>query len=169
MEDEKIIELFWQRNEEAIRETSSKYVGLCFSIAKNILSSPEDSEECVNDTYYSLWRVIPTERPLFFAAFIGKITRNLALKKFAYFTAQKRNPEAICSFDELSELLSGQDTPESQWENRRIESDWLTSNSTNAANWQEGTVYVKYLSQITNEGQSSGKTIILNEADSANI
>ena len=80
MEDEKIIGLYWERNEDAITETSSKYGKLFFRIASNILLNHEDSEECVNDTYLGLWNAIPKERPSPFSVFASRITRNLALK-----------------------------------------------------------------------------------------
>ena len=106
MEDERIIDLFWERDESAITETSSKYGKLCFYIANNILTSKEDSEEVVNDTYMTLWNCIPTNRPNRLAVFIGKIARNLSLKKYEYNSAAKRNPEAACSIDELEEIFN---------------------------------------------------------------
>lgn len=109
MEDEKIIGLYWDRNEDAIVETSSKYDKLCFLIANNILANHEDSEECVNDTYLGLWNAIPKQRPSRFSVFVSRITRNLALKKFEYLSAAKRNPEAVCSFEELGECVSGKE------------------------------------------------------------
>ena len=121
MEDEKIIDLFWNRNESAISETSSKYGRLCFYIANKILSSREDCEEVVNDTYMSLWNCIPYNRPNRLSVFIGKIARNLALKKYEYNSAQKRNSEAACSIDELEEIISGGNYVENEFENKRIE------------------------------------------------
>lgn len=121
MEDEKIIGLYWERNEDAITETSSKYGKLFFRIASNILLNHEDSEECVNDTYLGLWNAIPKERPSPFSVFASRITRNLALKKYEYLSAEKRKPEAICSFEELGDCVSGKEYVESEAENRRIE------------------------------------------------
>lgn len=94
MDDNKIIELYWARLEDAIRETSVKYGKLCRFIAENILSSREDSEECVNDTYLGLWNAIPPERPNRFSVFVSRVARNQALKKYEYLSAAKRNPEA---------------------------------------------------------------------------
>ena len=122
MEDSKIIELYWEREEEAIKETSLKYGRLCINIAKNILSSYEDSEECVNDTYLVVWNTIPNERPNRFSAFISRITRNLALKKYEYISAAKRNPAATTSLEELGECVSGTDSVESEVEKKRVES-----------------------------------------------
>jgi len=121
MEDEKIIALYWDRNEDAIRETSSKYGRLFFRIAANLLRSREDREECVNDTYLGLWNSIPKERPSAFSVFACRITRNLALKKFEYLSAAKRNPEAVCSFAELADCISGRESVENEAEARRIE------------------------------------------------
>ena len=121
MDDERIIELYWKRNQDAITETSMKYGKLCFFISKNILSNSEDSEEVVNDTYLALWNAIPEKHPSRFAVFISRITRNLALKKYEFNTAAKRNPDAVCSFEELNECISGHESIETELENKRIE------------------------------------------------
>ena len=121
MEDKEIIELYWARDESAIAETSSKYGKLCFHIANNILANHEDSEECVNDTYLGLWNAIPKQRPTRFSVFTSRIARNLALKKFEYLSAAKRNPEAICSFEELGDCVSGKEYIENELENKWIE------------------------------------------------
>ena len=121
MEDDKIIELFLARAEAAISETAIKYGKLCYRIANNILAIHEDSEECVNDTYLALWNNIPPKRPDYFSAFTGRITRNFALKRHEYYTAKKRNPEAVCSLEELGECVSGAASVESELENKRIE------------------------------------------------
>lgn len=121
MDDDRIIELFWARVETAISETAIKYGKLCHRIANNILANHEDSEECVNDTYLALWNNIPPQRPNYFSAFAGKITRNFALRKYEYYTAKKRNPETVCSLDELGDCVSGTESVESELENKRIE------------------------------------------------
>ena len=82
MEDERIIALYWARDEDAIAETSSKYGKLCHLVAANILSSREDSEECVNDTYFGLWNAIPKERPSPFSVFVERDPRAEALPLF---------------------------------------------------------------------------------------
>jgi len=81
MDDEAIIELYWARSENAIRETDAKYGKLCRYIAKNILANPQDEEECINDTFFGVWNAIPPQRPSKFSAFIGRIARNLALSE----------------------------------------------------------------------------------------
>lgn len=105
MDDLMIIELYFERNENAIKETDKKYGQLCFAIAINILGNDEDSEECVNDTYLSMWNKIPPIRPNNFKAFICKITKNLSLKKLDYNKALKRTSEALVSFTELEDVL----------------------------------------------------------------
>ena len=121
MEDKDIIALYWAREEDAIRETAAKYGGLCRSIVGRILASPEDGEECLNDTWLGLWNAIPPQRPSRFAAFVGRIARNLALKRFDYLTAAKRCSEAVCSLEELGDCVSGRASVEDELENRRIE------------------------------------------------
>ena len=79
MNDREIIDLFWQRSERAIAETDRKYGGYCRAVATNILTSPEDAEECVNDAWLSAWNAMPDKRPERLGAFLAKITRNHAL------------------------------------------------------------------------------------------
>ena len=105
MDDLMIIELYFARNEKAIKETDIKYGRLCFTVAINILGNDEDSEECVNDTYLSVWNKIPPTRPNNFMAFICKITRNLSVKRLDYNKARKRTPESFISFTELEDVL----------------------------------------------------------------
>lgn len=90
MDDQQIIELYWQRSETAIAETGRKYGGYCHHIAYGILGNAEDSEECVNDTYFRAWNAIPPHRPGNLATFLGKITRNLAFDRYDRRAAQKR-------------------------------------------------------------------------------
>lgn len=90
MEDNQIVDLYWARSEEAISETADKYGRYCHYIAYNILHSDEDSEEGVNDTYLNTWNAMPDQRPDRLAAFLGTITRNLALKRWDRYNAKKR-------------------------------------------------------------------------------
>lgn len=121
MDDESIIALYWHRDENAIYETSVKYGKLCRHIAGNILSSREDCEECVNDTYLGVWNAIPEQHTARFPAFIGRITRNLALKRYDYLTAAKRSSVAVNSLEELDECVSGSFSVEDEVEARRVE------------------------------------------------
>lgn len=113
MLDEKIVDMYWARSEDAISETSKKYGKYCFSIAYNILRNSEDSDECVNDTYMNAWNSMPTSRPQKLASFLGKITRNLALNRYEYNTAKKRGDGQIeVALDELGECVSGSESAE---------------------------------------------------------
>ena len=105
MDDIQIIDLFFDRNEQAIQETDAKYGRLCFSVANKILDSNEDSEECVNDTYLRAWNEIPPTRPNHFSAFLCRITRILSLKKLEFSNAMKRTPSIVVSFEELEGVL----------------------------------------------------------------
>ncbi len=104
MDDRRIIELFFDRNEEAIKQTEEKFGRLCYKISYNILGDSEDVRECVNDTYLTLWNKIPPAQPENLTAFVCKITRNLSLKKLEYDGAQKRSGYAV-SIHELEETL----------------------------------------------------------------
>lgn len=121
MDDLKIIELYFSRNERALEETSAKYGRLLFKIAYNILGNIEDSKECVSDAYLSIWELIPPNRPDNFPAYAARIARNRALKKLEYNSAARRNCQALCSLEELGECVSGADSPESELENSQIE------------------------------------------------
>lgn len=90
MEDAQIVELYFARSEQAIVETDTKYGGYCYSIAYNILCSPEDAEESVSDTYLAAWRAMPPRRPSILATFLGKITRHLSIDRWRSRSAYKR-------------------------------------------------------------------------------
>ena len=115
MDDRDIIALYWQRAERAIHETAAKYGGLCYTIAHNILSSREDSEECVNDTYLGLWNAIPPQRPSILPAFLGTITRNLSFNRYKYNTAGRRGGgETAVVLEEIAGVVSGADDVEQE-------------------------------------------------------
>jgi len=105
MDDSQIIELYFSRDEAAIRETNVKYGKLCLHIARNILDNPEDAEECVQDTFLAVWNAIPPAHPDNFSAFVCKIARNLSLKKLEYQSAAKRNADICISLTELESIL----------------------------------------------------------------
>ena len=79
MDDSGIVALYWARDEQALRETAQKYGPYCHTIAYNIVKNRQDAEECVNDTYVQAWNTMPPQRPCALRAFLGKITRNLAI------------------------------------------------------------------------------------------
>ncbi len=119
MEDSKIIELYNARNELAVAETERKFGKMLFSIAMNVLSNREDSEETVNDTYGKAWNKIPPEKPDFLGAWLGKITRNIAISRFRKNKAQKRSGiETMLS--ELEECIPSSENVEAESENAEI-------------------------------------------------
>lgn len=121
MEDERIIELYFCRDELAIVQTQIKYGSYCFGIAYNILLDPEDSEETVNDTYRSVWDAIPPHRPKVFRAFLAKITRRLSMKKLRYNTALKRGGDrAAAALEELSECIPDNACVAEEMESREV-------------------------------------------------
>ncbi len=121
MDDAKIVRLYWDRNEQAIPATADKYGNYCTSIAKNILGSLEDAEECVNDTYLNAWNSIPPNRPSILSAFLGKIVRNLSFNRYKRNTADKRGGgELPVVLEELSELVSGSDDVEQEIDRKEV-------------------------------------------------
>ena len=121
MEDSQIIELYWQKNADAISETARKYGAYCFAIAENILHSTEDSEECVNDTWLRAWNAIPPQKPNVLRVFLAKITRNLAFNRFNARNAEKRGGgEITLVLDELGECLDGGADAESVYEAKEL-------------------------------------------------
>ena len=119
MDDKQIIDLYWARSEHAITETDRKYGKLCNRIAYNILGNPQDSEECVNDTYLKAWGTIPPKKPVKLSAFLGKITRNLALKRYEAYAAEKRGGgEVPVALDELAECIPDPNSVERMVDNR---------------------------------------------------
>lgn len=101
MDDWKIIELFYDRSEQAIIELSNKYGAICSKIAFNILNNRQDTEECVNDAYLGTWNTIPPQNPNPLLSYVCRIVRNLAIKKYRANTAIKRNSIYDIALDEL--------------------------------------------------------------------
>ena len=111
MEDEKIVALYFERDESAIRETAMKYGSYCYGIAYNILHSREDAEECLNDTWNGAWCAIPPERPTRLKCFLARITRNIAIDKYRHEHAEKRDSETDSILDEYAECIPNGDAP----------------------------------------------------------
>lgn len=111
LNDENIISLFFERHESAIKETALKYGKLLFKISNNILFSPEDTRECVNDTYLALWNSIPPKRPDPFIAYVCRIVRNISIKKLRDKNALKRKGDSV-PIEELSGDLFTNNTAE---------------------------------------------------------
>ena len=106
MEDSQIIDLYWERSQDAITQTRTKYGRLLVSIALRILKSMEDAEECESDTYLRAWESMPPQRPSVLAAFLGRITRNLSLDRYDAMHAQKRGGSQVpLLLDELEECI----------------------------------------------------------------
>ena len=105
LDDGKIIELFFERSEQAIIELSSKYGTVCRRVADNILNDPEDAEECLNDAYLAVWNTVPPQRPDPLVSYVCRIVRNLALKKYHANTAQKRNSAYDVALEEIAGCL----------------------------------------------------------------
>ena len=122
MTDQMIVDLFWQRSEDAVQNTTQKYGKYLTKIAMNILNHYEESEECVNDTYLAAWNQMPSDRPQKLLPYLGRITRCLALNRYDYMTAQKRNAEFTLQLSELEECLSGADSAEAQYEASQVAS-----------------------------------------------
>lgn len=121
MESKEIIQLFFDRNPAAISAVSKKYGAYCLKIALNILSSREDSEECVNDAFLKAWELIPPNNPEQLSAFLGKLTRNLAISKRRYGLAEKRgkgNTDII--LDELAEVIPSDSSVELEQERKEL-------------------------------------------------
>lgn len=121
MEDQTIVGLFWQRSEEAIAAAEQKYGGYCAAIARNILADERDREECLSDTWLGAWNSIPPQRPQALAAFLGRITRNLAFNRVRGAAAQKRGGGQLpLVLEELAECVAGGETPEEALDRRRL-------------------------------------------------
>ena len=113
MDDSEIIRLFFDRSEQAIGETRAKYGPCCTAIAYRILSSFEDTEECVSDTWQRAWASIPPARPASLGAYLAKITRNLALTRLRETrTAKRGGTSVILALEELGECVPAGESPE---------------------------------------------------------
>ena len=109
MEDREIIELYWRRSERAIACSEEKYGAYCRAVARQILRSLEDTEECVSDTWLAAWNAMPPHRPAVLRTFLGRLTRNLAVNRRIYDGAQKRGGgEVTLALEELQECAGGE-------------------------------------------------------------
>ncbi|MBQ7294864.1 MAG: sigma-70 family RNA polymerase sigma factor [Clostridia bacterium] len=112
LEDSKIIDLFFERSEQALTELSDKYEKLCKKISINILGSEEDALECINDSYLGVWNTIPPQKPDNLKFYLLRIVRNNAIKRFNRNTAKKRNSFYDVALQELEGCLPSEDTIE---------------------------------------------------------
>ncbi|MBO5051798.1 MAG: RNA polymerase sigma factor [Clostridia bacterium] len=121
MEDERIIDLYWQRDERAITATKETYGRYCYAIAYRILASHEEAEECENDTYLDAWNSIPPARPQPLSAFLGMLSRRIALDRWRKGQAKKRGGDRVLlSLDELAECLPGEAAPDAGIEAKEL-------------------------------------------------
>ena len=114
MEDQLIIKLFFERSEDAISELDMKYGKMCNRLANKILHSEQDVEECINDAYLALWNTIPPQEPNPLLAYVYRIVKNTALKKYRTNTAQKRNNYYDMILEEVDEFLTVNETVETE-------------------------------------------------------
>lgn len=120
MEDSRIIDLFFQRSGDAVAALSGKYANYCYTIAYNILSSAEDAEECVNDALHQAWNAIPPQRPDRLGAWLGKVTRNLALNLWSKNHAQKRYAGMEALLSELEDCIPAPGGVERELEDKEL-------------------------------------------------
>ena len=115
MDDNAIIELFWQRSEDALTECKAKFGGFCRMVANNILQNDGDADECVNDALFRAWNAIPPAKPSFLKAFLGKITRNLALDRYEATHSKKRGGGSIeMALEELADIPAREETSDGE-------------------------------------------------------
>ena len=120
MNDEKIINLYMNRQEIAIQETNKKYGRLCIGISMGILNDRRDCEECISDTWLTLWNQIPPKKPNPLKAYICRIIKNLSLKRYEYHHAKKRNSEYDLSLEELNGCICKKENVEEQIEYQEL-------------------------------------------------
>lgn len=120
MQDSKIIDLFFERSEQAITELSLKYEKLCKQISVNILGNEEDALECINDSYLGVWNTIPPTKPDNLKYYLCRIVRNNALKRYHSNTALKRNSHYNVALQELEECISGNNSIENELNSAEI-------------------------------------------------
>ena len=121
MNDDQIIQLYFDRSEQAIKETDIKYGGYCYSIAYNILANPEDSEESVNDTYLSAWNSIPPKKPNPLAPFLGKIVRHISIDMWRKNGALKRGGGQVpLVLEELQKCVASGENLEERYEQKEL-------------------------------------------------
>lgn len=105
MDDKQIVALYWERSETAITETDKKYGKYCHYIAHNILYSDQDAEECVNDTYQKAWETMPPKKPELLSAYLGKLTRHIAINRYIHERAKKRTHGTEVILSEVEEFI----------------------------------------------------------------
>ncbi len=120
MEDMGILDLYFSRDESAIRETDEKYGRKLRNISQNITENPQDAEECCNDTYLCAWRSIPPTRPNYFFAWLAKVIRSFSYKKWERQNAQKRSANMVALTKELEACIPDKEDVVFQMETRQL-------------------------------------------------
>ena len=120
MTEEQIIELFFERSEQAINELDSKYGKVLHNLSYNILNDRFDAEECVNDSYLGIWNVIPPEHPNPLLTFVCKIVRNISIKKYHAKTAIKRNSTYDIAMSEVANYILAPNNVEKEIESKEL-------------------------------------------------
>ena len=120
MEDAEIVDLFFQRSEQAIPETAAKYQGLIFQISRNILENPQDAEECVNDTWHRAWNTMPPQRPASLRAYLVRLVRNLSIDRWRARKSQKRGEGLEALVLELEDCVPAVPSAEEETEAREL-------------------------------------------------
>ena len=118
IEDEKIVELFFERSELAIRELDNKYGKVCHKLSYNIVNNRQDAEECVNDAYLGAWNTIPPEKPDPLLTYLCKIVRNISLKMYYRKKAAKRSSTYTIAMEEIEACIAAPSTVETEFEAR---------------------------------------------------
>lgn len=129
MEDAQIIALFWERNEQALKETDAAYGKKLYHLSNRILQNREDAEESVSDTYMQTWKAIPPKQPTYFYAFLAAICRNLSLNRLDWQKAAKRNAEVVALTQEMENCIPDRrrEGELDRQELRRVLEQFLTS------------------------------------------
>lgn len=131
MSDEQIVELYWQRNEQAIKETDVKYKKFLMSVAYNIVHDERDCEECLSDTYIGAWNAIPPARPVLLQAFLSTIMRRIAINRYNSGKRQRRiTSEFTISLSELEDLMADDSDVATEMQAKELEniiSDYVRS------------------------------------------
>ena len=132
IEDEKIIDLFFERSEQGIRELDNKYGAVCRSLSYNIVNNRQDAEECVNDAYLGAWNAIPPARPNPLPAYIVKIVRNISLKTYWRKKAAKRGGQYQTALEEIEGCIADRKTVEDVYKRQAKAGILLTRRQTSA-------------------------------------
>lgn len=121
MEDSRIIDLYWERDQRAIGETDAKYGGYCASVMQPLLDCPEDVDECLNDTWLAAWNRMPPQRPAVLRMFLAKIARRIAINRLKAEKAQKRGGgELPLVLEELAECIPAGESAEQEVMTREL-------------------------------------------------